>query len=342
LTTVESIRCYDRIANRRLTMDDLQGNVIDGTARARQWRLARSKARAESDGAEARSDAPKSIAGSLLVPADMLSMGVPGNDAGGGAENDATAVPTSPDVAVTRVPQNGTTHENPFLVPDAGRLEEDASVPARTRLRPIARLLTGTLARGLRRRDRHAHERFSRESAWGRRRHLRWATAMIAGVATLGVGALVVIGIAAGTRHQVAKAHHAGLAATASGQGAAWDSAAKLKVATVTTRERQARARTTAHRAATRQRQGRHETRRHPSSSPRHRAPASSKDASVLGVQASGTSTGSSDGSSVPTAETARAVTTAPVSAATTSTPLAPGPSGPGGTVGSNCNPKCS
>ena len=165
---------------------------------------------------------------------------------------------------------------------------------------------------------------------------------MIAGVAMLGVGAVVVIAIAAGTSHPVAKAHHAGVAATASGQGAAWDSAARLKVATVTRRERQASERTAARRAAKRQRQARHETRRHPSSSPRHRAPASSKDASPVGVQASVTSTGSSDSSSAPTAETARAVTTAPVSAATTSTPPPPGPSGPGGTVGSNCNPKCS
>ena len=68
-------------------MDDQQGNVIDGTARARQWRLARSPARAESDGAEARSDAPKSIAGSLLVPADMLSIGVPDDETGGGAHS---------------------------------------------------------------------------------------------------------------------------------------------------------------------------------------------------------------------------------------------------------------
>ncbi len=252
-------------------MDDLQGNVIDGTARARQWRLARSKARAESDGAEARSDAPKSIAGSLLVPADMLSMGVPDDDAGGGAQSDATAVPTSPDVAVTHAPQNGAAHQNPFLVPDAGRAE-DASVPARTRLRPIARLLTRTLGRGLRRGDRHAHERFTRQSARERRRHLRWATGMIAGVAMLGVGAVVVIEIAAGTGHPVAKAHHAGVVATASGQETAWDSAATLKVATVTRRERQASERAAARRAAKRQRQARHETRRHPSSSPRHRA----------------------------------------------------------------------
>ena len=79
-------------------------------------------ARATTDEAEARSDAPKSIAASLLVPADMLSIGVPGDDAGGGAQSGTTAVPTSPQVAVTHAPQNGATHENPFLVPDAGRL----------------------------------------------------------------------------------------------------------------------------------------------------------------------------------------------------------------------------
>ena len=54
-----------------------------------------------------------------------------------------------------------------------------------------------------------------------RRRHLWWATGMIAGVALLGVGAVVVIEIAAGTGHPVAKAHHAGVVATASGQGTA-------------------------------------------------------------------------------------------------------------------------
>ena len=55
-------------------MDDQNGHVIDGTARARQWRRSRSEAPAgdEADG-RPRSDAPKNIAGSLLVPAEMLS-----------------------------------------------------------------------------------------------------------------------------------------------------------------------------------------------------------------------------------------------------------------------------
>jgi hypothetical protein len=57
-------------------MDDQHGNVIDGTERARQWRRSRPKSRATDDPTETRADAPKSIAGSLLVPAEMLSSAV--------------------------------------------------------------------------------------------------------------------------------------------------------------------------------------------------------------------------------------------------------------------------
>ena len=53
-------------------MDDQQGNVIDGTARAGHWRRSRPKQHARGEGVEPRSDAPKSIASSLLVPADAL------------------------------------------------------------------------------------------------------------------------------------------------------------------------------------------------------------------------------------------------------------------------------
>ena len=58
-------------------MDDQQENVIDGTSRARQWRRATSTTRSATDDAAARSDAPKSIAGSLLVPAEMLPPAFP-------------------------------------------------------------------------------------------------------------------------------------------------------------------------------------------------------------------------------------------------------------------------
>lgn len=51
-------------------MDEEQGKVIDGTARASQWRSSGRKP--PEDPNELRADAPKSIASSLLVPADML------------------------------------------------------------------------------------------------------------------------------------------------------------------------------------------------------------------------------------------------------------------------------
>lgn len=63
-------------------MDEEQGNVIDGTTRARQWRSSARKP--AEDASELRADAPKSIASSLLVPAGML---------------DATAAPPAQDGA---------------------------------------------------------------------------------------------------------------------------------------------------------------------------------------------------------------------------------------------------
>lgn len=53
-------------------MTDQQGTLIDGTARARQWRRSRPESAVGDDTGERRSDAPRSIASSLLVPADML------------------------------------------------------------------------------------------------------------------------------------------------------------------------------------------------------------------------------------------------------------------------------
>ena len=106
-------------------MDDQQGNVIDGTARARQWRLARSKTRAATDDGETRSDAPKSIAGSLLVPADMLPPAVPADGhLDGNAHNDAGEPPPGLTTDSTdRAPAEDAPHQNPFLVPEAARVE---------------------------------------------------------------------------------------------------------------------------------------------------------------------------------------------------------------------------
>ena len=101
-------------------MDDKPGNVIDGTARARQWRRSRSKARADEDGsAEIRSDAPKGFASSLLVPADMVH-GVLGPAA---EQEDALgdALDGERDETDDARAANATPPErrNPFLAPDA-------------------------------------------------------------------------------------------------------------------------------------------------------------------------------------------------------------------------------
>lgn len=93
--------------------------MIDGTTRAQQWRRARSQAPGEEE--QARSEAPKSIAGSLLVPANLL----PGAD--------VPDEPLNPDrqsghptprgeldqtaAAATSAP--GADAGNPFLAPDA-------------------------------------------------------------------------------------------------------------------------------------------------------------------------------------------------------------------------------
>lgn len=99
-------------------MDDRQGDVIDGTARARHWRH-RGKLPASAEGAESRSEAPKSIAASLLVPAEMFEPAVgeqTDEDARSGGASDAAqaaglADNPSPGVRVD---------ENLFLSPGAG------------------------------------------------------------------------------------------------------------------------------------------------------------------------------------------------------------------------------
>jgi hypothetical protein len=120
-------------------MEDESGKLIDGTARALQWRRSRS-ASARTEGHETRSAAPKSIAASLLVPAEMLA---PATSLGSDAGHVATAT------------DEASAHINPFLMPEAfgggeglktsrksGRRAQDGRrrlVPAATS-RPAARL----------------------------------------------------------------------------------------------------------------------------------------------------------------------------------------------------------
>jgi len=110
-------------------MDDQPGKLIDGTARAHQWRGSRPKAPAGAQGAENRSDAPKSFAGSLLVPAEMLSAAA-AFDAkpAGDQQSRATGQLAEPeDPTPGGMATEGVAHLNPFLAPDAGSAGRAAS-----------------------------------------------------------------------------------------------------------------------------------------------------------------------------------------------------------------------
>jgi hypothetical protein len=127
-------------------MDDQQGKLIDGTARARQWRRSRPKSRAAADGTEVRSDAPKSIAASLLVPAEMLEPGAPPTSSGAPAPRDCHSVLTteSPSLLVPEDHLRAADHVNPFLAPE--RFEADAphpGAPRRRLLHLIRRVVDG-------------------------------------------------------------------------------------------------------------------------------------------------------------------------------------------------------
>jgi hypothetical protein len=121
-------------------MDDQHGNVIDGTERARQWRRSRPKPGTAAKSTEARADAPKSIAGSLLVPAEMLSSAIPPDEDLKGREQGRAAAPlprANAGAGERESPETGV-HQNPFLVPEAARVEH-RSRSARRRM--IAALL---------------------------------------------------------------------------------------------------------------------------------------------------------------------------------------------------------
>ena len=143
MTTVESIDCYPTDLGRETAtreMDVQHGHVIDGTARARQWRRSKPKAGSGPDAPETRSDAPKSFAGSLLVPADMLPAAVaPDERLNESPQGRAAPPPPRADADPgTRASAETGVHQNPFLVPEAARVEHRSRS---TRRRMLAVLL---------------------------------------------------------------------------------------------------------------------------------------------------------------------------------------------------------
>jgi hypothetical protein len=131
-------------------MDDQQGNVIDGTARARQWRRSRSKSPADVNGGEPHSEAPKSIASSLLVPADMLDGAlVSAGEASprGGAVGDAVVAEPPGATAVGEAFAAATSHDNLFLSPDAAVVDPTRRRSTRRRAPALRRLRNEAVAR---------------------------------------------------------------------------------------------------------------------------------------------------------------------------------------------------
>ena len=121
-------------------MDEQQGNVIDGTARAPDWR--RSESRKDGDASELRADAPKSIAASLLVPADMVS-----GPLSTGAGDDNAEIAPSGHPAVADSPTDATSHRNLFLSPGAAAEQAEKRSPRKPILARLVRLIDDQASR---------------------------------------------------------------------------------------------------------------------------------------------------------------------------------------------------
>ncbi len=118
-------------------MDDQPGNVIDGTARARQWRRSRSEARASADETELRSDAPKSIASSLLVPADMVPTSTSADVGESFARDDESPAAETASVTPDHPVSEGSDRRNPFLAGESRDVSTDGRGPGCARGRAL-------------------------------------------------------------------------------------------------------------------------------------------------------------------------------------------------------------
>lgn len=286
-------------------MDDQQGNVIDGTERARQWRRSRSSTGPAADSAETRSDAPKSFAGSLLVPAEMLPPApVPEEGANGNGNGPGVTAEPRPDrTADGRAPTHDSVHQNPFLVPEAARLDRPArSSRGRAVAAEFARRLRGGAVLLLPRRPGRLRLGSRRRSRALRLTHPLAMGAVVAAIVTTTV-------LATQARNGQRSTHHrSGTSATATSKGSS--TAAVMSDAY-------------ALRAIARQRAAEITSSRHPRRSvPAHRrarpqvkhadtstqyVPATSNSGTVAPVSASPTysSSGSAAGSSEPASPTA-------------------------------------
>lgn len=361
-------------------MDDQQGNVIDGTARARQWRLARSKMSAATEDAAARSDAPKSIAGSLLVPADMLPAASPADRRPNGdwqSRSTDQPPPGSSAVPADNGADNDTVQQNPFLLPEAAVTTAGRGArPARRRM--ITAWLTRSAAgtadeiraappRGPRIALRGDVEQAPRRgkpwatrgtNARERSQHLWLGRSVIVSAILLSVAAVSVIGIASQTNSSGAGPRPAGTVAPAFSPIAGAGATAKRVIGALGVLEQQVRTSRARRdvvqadrrpreksRARTRHVRSRHSVSRRGTSPPATAPSGAPNTSSHIGSSSSPVYYSPAAASSPITNQPAPTATQSapqPSPTVTHSAPQPAGPSGPGGTVGSNCNPKCS
>jgi len=161
-------------------------------ARAREWRRSRSNARAGEEAAGPRSDAPKSIASSLLVPADMVQTAIttaPSATAPAGQDGavgpHASDKADAPSAAATVAREE---HRNPFLAGADASAGAATGTPGRSWRARIWNPAVG-LAGGVRRRVRTRHDLLA---ATPRQRAIPRAKPI---VVALGVLGLIAIGV---------------------------------------------------------------------------------------------------------------------------------------------------
>jgi hypothetical protein len=184
-------------------MDEESGKVIDGTARAREWRRPRPKSTADADGVQPHSEAPKSIAASLLVPDEVPAMTIPSAASSDVDRRPADSFRPSRDGPSADAPvAEDEDHVNLFLT--HGAVEADTprepwGASRRLVLATISRCAEHLVA-ALRVADRHGGSLLTaiRERALGRRMRI---AASVLGAAVVLVMVLALVGASAPVGH---------------------------------------------------------------------------------------------------------------------------------------------
>ncbi len=190
-------------------------------------------------------------------------------------------------------------------------------------------------------------------SARGRSHHFLLATAMIVSAGVLSLAAMSVIEIASQTNSTPVKERRASLTAVASSPAAGVGTAAKRAIGALGALEHGLRTSRARHRAAHAHRGQREKPRARTRHVSQQRSVSRHESSPPVTPPSTSSYTNSNSAPSYNPQPTSPPVTSRPPATVTQSAPQprptaiqsAPqpaGPSGPGGTVGSNCNPKCS